>query len=203
MNGINEGIKQGDGSRDPKVQFDQVRAHGYGENSAQRTFRDYLLILRERMWLVIAVFLTVFLASLIYALTATKQYTSQASIEILARDPVVMKVQEVRATDLRGPEDLNTEVKILESSALIQKVVERLTTEESKRLLAPYEKDGSSDPVLPDAGRHDPPASGWVSARGSAQARRPGLTPVRRAAPWPGAGGFPGPGAPRPRPPAG
>src|ERR1700729_3523211 len=30
-----------------------------------------------------------------------------------------------------------------------------------------------------------------------------GLRPGRRAAPWPGAGGFPDPGAPRPRPPAG
>lgn len=129
---------------------DNIRALGYGETSAQRTFRDYLLILRERVWYVVVVFLAVFLASLIYTLTATKLYTSGATIEILARDPVVMKVQEVRATDLHGPEDLNTEVKILESSSLVQKVAERLTPAESKALTAPYIKDSSGDVVVPE-----------------------------------------------------
>jgi polysaccharide biosynthesis transport protein len=129
---------------------DNIRALGYGETAAQRTFRDYVLILRERIWYVVVVFLAMFLASLIYTLTATKLYTSGATIEILARDPVVMKVQEVRATDLHGPEDLNTEVKILESSTLIQKVVERLTPAESKALMLPFEKDSSGDPIVPD-----------------------------------------------------
>src|SRR5208283_1023263 len=129
---------------------DSIRAYGYGETVAQRTLRDYILILRERIWYVVVVFLAVFLASLIYTLTATKRYTSAATIEVLARDPVVMKVQEVRASDLHGPEDLNTEVKILESSSLVQKVAERLTAAESKALTAPFEKDSSGDPVVPE-----------------------------------------------------
>jgi capsular exopolysaccharide synthesis family protein len=130
---------------------DNIRALGYGETAAQRTFRDYLLILRERMWFVVVVFLAVFLACLIYTLTATKLYTSTASIEILARDPVVMKVQEVRATDLHGPEDLNTEVKILESESLVQQVAAGLSTDEAKKLMTPYEKDGSADSVVPES----------------------------------------------------
>ena len=130
--------------------MDNIQALGYGETAAQRTLRDYLLILRERVWYVVVVALAVFLASLIYTLTATKQYTSSATIEILARDPVVMKVQEVRDSDLHGPEDLNTEVKILESSSLVQKVAERLTAAESKALTAPYEKDSSGEPVVPE-----------------------------------------------------
>jgi polysaccharide biosynthesis transport protein len=130
---------------------DNIRALGYGETAAQRTFRDYLLILRERMWFVVVVFLAVFLACLVYTLTATKLYTSTASIEILARDPVVMKVQEVRATDLRGPEDLNTEVKILESESLVQQVAAGLSTDEAKKLMTPYEKDGSADNVIPES----------------------------------------------------
>jgi succinoglycan biosynthesis transport protein ExoP len=84
-------------------------------------------------------------------MTATKRYTSAATIEILARDPVVMKVQEVRASDLHGPEDLNTEVKILESSALVQMVAERLTTgREQGAHGLPYEKDSSGEPVMPE-----------------------------------------------------
>ena len=129
---------------------DNIRALGYGETAAQRTFRDYLLILRERIWYVVVLSLAVFLASLIYTLTTTKRYTSAATIEILARDPVVMKVQEVRASDLHGPEDLNTEVKILESASLVQKVAERLTAAESKALTLPFEKDTSGDPIIPE-----------------------------------------------------
>src|SRR5271165_5557110 len=136
----------------PGGRVDNIQALGYGETAAQRTLRDYVLILRERVWYVVVVALAVFLASLIYALTATKKYTSSATIEILARDPVVMKVQEVRASDLRGPEDLNTEVKILESSSLVQKIAERLTAAESKALTAPYEKDASAgDPIVPES----------------------------------------------------
>jgi capsular exopolysaccharide synthesis family protein len=130
---------------------DNIHALGYGESAAQRTLRDYMLILRERVWYVVVVFLAVFLASLIYTLTATKVYTSAATIEILARDPVVMKVMEVRSSDLRGPEDLNTEVKVLESSSLVQKIAERLTPAEIKALTAPYEKDSSGESAVPES----------------------------------------------------
>jgi capsular exopolysaccharide synthesis family protein len=128
---------------------DAVRALGYGESAMQRNLRDYLLIVRERIWYVVIVFLAVFLAGLVYTLSATKLYTAAASIEILARDPVVMKVQEVRDSDLRGPEDLNTQVKILESGTIVQKVAERLSADETKALMAPYEK-GGGDPMVPE-----------------------------------------------------
>jgi capsular exopolysaccharide synthesis family protein len=129
---------------------DGMGAVGYGDSPVQRTMRDYLMILRERIWYVVAVFLAVFLASLVYTLSTTKLYTAAASIEILRHDPVVMKVQEVRDSELRGPEDLNTFVKFLESATLVQKVAERLTVEERKALMAPYENSRSGDPMLPE-----------------------------------------------------
>jgi len=129
---------------------DGMGAVGYGDSPVQRTLRDYLMILRERIWYVVAVFLAVFLASLVYTLSTTKLYTAAASIEILRHDPVVMKVQEVRDSGLQGPEDLNTFVKFLESATLIQKVAERLTGEERKALMAPYENNHSGDVLLPE-----------------------------------------------------
>jgi len=129
---------------------DGMGAVGYGDTPVQRTLRDYLMILRERIWYVVAVFLAVFLASLVYTLSTTKLYTAASSIEILRHDPVVMKVQEVRDSELRGPEDLNTFVKFLESATLIQKVTERLSGEERKALMAPYENSRSGDPMLPE-----------------------------------------------------
>jgi capsular exopolysaccharide synthesis family protein len=129
---------------------DSMGAVGYGDTPVQRTMRDYLMILRERIWYVVIVFLAVFLASLVYTLSTTKLYTAAASIEILRHDPVVMKVQEVRDSELRGPEDLNTFVKFLESATLVQKVAERLTSDERKALMAPYENSRSGDPMLPE-----------------------------------------------------
>lgn len=126
-------------------------SYGYGEpdNAPHRNFRDYLLILRERMWYVIVVFLVVFTATMVYTFSRTKQYTSGATIEIMRRDAVVMKVEEVRDTELRGPEDLNTQVRLLESMAIVEKVSERLVGADAKAFMAPYDKGGSGDPITP------------------------------------------------------
>ena len=121
----------------------------YGENATRADFQAYLLVLKERKWLVVAAFLAVFLATLVYTLSATKLYTATGSIEILARDPVVMKVEEVRDTDLRGPEDLETQIKILESATIVHMVAEHLTADETRALLKPYQK-GGDDPVSPE-----------------------------------------------------
>jgi capsular exopolysaccharide synthesis family protein len=135
---------------------DSAYGYGYGatdagdpENAPHRNFRDYLLILRERMWYVIVVFLVVFSATVVYTFSRTKQYTAGATIEIMRRDAVVMKVEEVRDTELRGPEDLNTQVKLLESQAIIGKVAERLVGDEAKAFMRPYDKGGSGDPITP------------------------------------------------------
>jgi polysaccharide biosynthesis transport protein len=119
------------------------------ENAIQRNLRDYVVILRERIWYILAVFLILFLAALFYTLKQTKLYTAAASIEILPREAVVMQVQEVRDSDLRGPEDLATQVKIMESGAIVQRVVARLTPEETRSLMAPYLDGGNDDPISP------------------------------------------------------
>lgn len=124
--------------------------YGYGaEGSPQRTFRDYLLILRERMWYVLVVFLVVVTATAVYTFSRTKQYTAVATVEIMRRDARVMQVEEVRDSELRGPEDLNTQVKLLESWAIIEKVAERLVGDDAKAFMAPYDKGGSGDPISP------------------------------------------------------
>jgi polysaccharide biosynthesis transport protein len=127
-----------------------ARTVGIGDGVVQRGFRDYVLILRERIWYIVIVFLSVFLASLVYTLSSTKVYTAASTIEVLARDPVVMKVQEVRDSDLRGPEDLNTQVKILESSAIVQMVAAGLSPDDTKALMAPYDRGDSTESVVPE-----------------------------------------------------
>ena len=116
--------------------------YGYGEggNGVQRSFQDYLLILRERIWYIIVVFLVVFSSSLVYTLSLTKIYQSTATVQIFRRDPTVMQVQQVVDNDIRGAEDLNTQLKVMESQTIIQKVAERITGEDRAAFLAPYEK---------------------------------------------------------------
>lgn len=128
-------------------------ASGYGyedtTSQAQRTIKDYLLILRERIWYVVVVFLVIFSSVLVYTFSRTKMYESVASVQVFRSGPTVMQVQAVMDNDIRSAEDLNTQVKILESAVIIQYVADRLTGDDLRRFMAPYEKGDSSDPILP------------------------------------------------------
>lgn len=116
---------------------------GYGDGGAtqsqmHRSLQDYLLILRERVWYIVLVFALVFSAAAIYTFTRTPQYTSVASVQVLRRDPVVMQVQGVVDNEIRSAEDLNTQVKVLESLKIVDRVAARLTGADLDRFLAPY-----------------------------------------------------------------
>ena len=123
---------------------------GHGDNQMQRSMQDYLLILRERAWYIVLVFTLVFSAATIFTFTRTPQFQSVASVQLLRNGPVVMQVQEVVNNDIRSAEDLNTQVKVLESFAIVQRVSDRLTGEDLKAFMAPYQKEqGSGPPVSP------------------------------------------------------
>ncbi len=117
--------------------------YGYGESSGSsghRTIQDYLLILRERVWYIVVVFLVVFSSALVYTLSAPKIYQATASVQIFRRDPTVMQVQQVMDTEMRGAEDINTQIKVIESGAIITRVASRLTGSDLAAFLAPYDK---------------------------------------------------------------
>lgn len=122
-----------------------------GDTQMQRSMQDYVLILRERVWYIVLVFALVFSAAAIYTFTRVPLFQSVASVQVLRGDPVVMQVQAVVNNDIRSAEDLNTQVKVLESFAIVQRVSERLTGEDLKSFLAPYQKEGGADPVNPAA----------------------------------------------------
>ena len=126
-------------------------AVGYGgENSVQRGFRDYVLILRERIWYIIVVFLVIFSSALVYTLSQTKMYQANASVQIFRNDPTIMKgVVDVVQNNVSNTEDLNTVVEVLKSAAIIQKVSERITGDDLRQFMAPYEKGKGGDPVTP------------------------------------------------------
>jgi len=113
---------------------------GYGEGTVQKTFRDYFLILRERIWYVVVVFLLLFAAALVFTFTRTYLYESTATVEIFRRNPTVMQVQQIMDSEVRSAEDLNTQVNILKSASIIQQVADQLKGEDLTHFLAPYGK---------------------------------------------------------------
>jgi len=123
--------------------------YGYGESHAQRSLNDYLLILRERVWYVVVVFLVVFSSALVYTFSQTKVYESTASVQILRQDPRVMQTEAVVDTTVRSTEDLNTLVKVMESSLIIKRVSDRITGDDLRQFMAPYEKGRWGDPLTP------------------------------------------------------
>ncbi len=118
--------------------------YGYGEGGGgggvQRTFQDYLLILRERIWYIVVVFLVVFSSSLVYTLSEPKIYQATAMVQIFRRDPTVMQVQQVVDTNIQSAEDINTQIKVIESATMIQRVAERITGPDLAAFLAPYDR---------------------------------------------------------------
>ena len=128
----------------------QLPGHPYpitDDKPRPRGFHDYVLILRERLWLILVAFLVIFSSTLIYTLSQPKIYQARSLIQILRRDPAVLKVQAVTDNDVRTLEDLNTIVQILESGTIVQKVSDRLTGEKLTRFMAPYLKGGPADPL--------------------------------------------------------
>ncbi len=110
-----------------------------GEAGPQRTFKDYLFILRERIWYLLIVFFIVFLGSILYTFNKTKLYTAHATIELLRDDPSVMaSASNLEFNEIRTAEDLNTHISKLESITIIQGVEKRLQEEEIAKLMAPY-----------------------------------------------------------------
>jgi capsular exopolysaccharide synthesis family protein len=121
----------------------------YGSTVAQRNFQTYLLTLRERIWYIVVVFLAVFLSVLVWTLAKQKTYESAAKVQIFRHEAVVMKVQNVMNDEVTSAEDLNTQVKILESDAILLKVEEHLSGPSRDRLLLPYrDKNGEVPGVL-------------------------------------------------------
>jgi Mrp family chromosome partitioning ATPase len=117
--------------------------YGYGEGGggvAHRGFQDYLLILRERIWYVVVVFLVVFSSAVIYTLSQPKIYRSSTTVQLFRSGPNLVPGVKIMEDDIRGIEDLNTQIKVLESTRVIKRVADRIASDDLKSFLAPYEK---------------------------------------------------------------
>ena len=118
--------------------------YGYKESvhalaGPQRSFRDYLLMFRERIWYLIVALFIILLGSRLYSVTKTKMYTAAAKIQLLRDDPSPLQpLTELEPNKILSAEDLNTQIDILNSITIIKRVKDRLKADELEEFMAPY-----------------------------------------------------------------
>lgn len=135
----------------PYLKDDNSYYYGYGYNQAgygyggydagsHRTLKDYLLIFRERIWFFIPTLFLFLAGSILYTVNATPIYRAVTTVQVLRDDPSVLRTQEIESSEIRGAEDFNTQVKLLESRQIIELVEKRIQGDTRRQFLAPYEK---------------------------------------------------------------
>ncbi len=107
--------------------------------------RNTWLMVLERKWYALSVFVLCVLAASIYTALATPIYGGSASIQVLKHGTQILRGADVVESSVTTDTDFNTQIKVLESMAIVQSVASRLTPEELKLLLEPY-KSGSGAP---------------------------------------------------------
>ena len=131
---------------------------GYGDGGGgagpQRSFKDYLLMFRERIWYLIVTLFIIFSGSILYTFNKTKVYTAVSQVQLFRDDASALGAigqgTEMEQNQILSAEDLNTQISVMESLSIIKGVEQRLQDELRLRFMAPYENTLSlSGPLTP------------------------------------------------------
>jgi succinoglycan biosynthesis transport protein ExoP len=116
---------------------------GGGGSGPQRSFKDYLLMFRERIWYLIVTLFIVFSGSILYTFNKTKVYTAVSQVQLFRDDASALGAigqgSEMEQNQILSAEDLNTQISVMESLSIIKGVEQRLQDELRLRFMAPYE----------------------------------------------------------------
>ena len=88
--------------------------------------RDYLDIILRRKWLILTILALTFLSTMIFTLASTKIYEASAVIEVNQETPQVTKFEEVLASKVQAREFYETQVELISSRAMINRVIDKL-----------------------------------------------------------------------------
>ena len=127
---------------------------GGGGSGPQRSFKDYLLMFRERIWYLIVTLFIIFSGSILYTFNKTKVYTAVSQVQLFRDDASALGAigqgTEMEQNQILSAEDLNTQISVMESLSIIKGVEQRLQDELRLRFMAPYEDILSwSGPLTP------------------------------------------------------
>jgi len=132
--------------------------YGYGGNQAggeptqSRNIRDYLVILRERIWYLLLTFFVIFGAFILYLVNATAVYSATGSMQVLKAPSGVSTsiTGGVDSTQLVADStDFNTRIRLMETRDVAERVANMMTDDEKKAFLAPYKGNNPLAPETP------------------------------------------------------
>lgn len=120
---------------------------GYDMDQAsggQRTLRDYLMIVRERVWYLVLAIFVFGTGALLYNGSVDPEFKAQARFQVYrSRANVTGNIGGTNTDEkdrLLDDRDFNTKLASMRSIAIIQRVAKRLTQEQKNEALAPYQK---------------------------------------------------------------
>jgi len=119
-----------------------------GEPSQTRSIRDYLVILRERIWYLLLTFFVIFGAFVLYLVNATPEYVATASLRVFKSEvsPMDSGLKDP-TTEIVGPEEFNTRIRLMETRDIATAVAGRMSDEERNAFLLPFR---SNNPLQPE-----------------------------------------------------
>jgi len=127
-------------------------SHSAEMPNERRTLRDYIIMLRERLWIALPLAILVSVLIGYFQARATPLFQSQATMQIEKPEKIVTS-QEVVDMSVNSDVDLNTHLQVLNSARLRSKVMESFTPDEIKILQRPFLKNlqpGATPPPLSD-----------------------------------------------------
>ncbi len=98
--------------------------------------RHYLLMVFERKWYALAVFLVTLIATAVYTFRQTPIYSGVVTVQMLKRGAQVIRTPDMTEGMVASESDFNTQMRVLESLSMAQSVEARLTPEEIKLLVS-------------------------------------------------------------------
>ena len=117
-------------------------ADGGGGSGPQRSFKDYFLMFRERIWYLLVALFILFSGSILYTFNKTKVYTAVSQVQLFRDDASALGAftqgVEMEQNQILSAEDFNTQIIVLESLSIMQGVEQRLQDELRERFMAPY-----------------------------------------------------------------
>jgi len=117
------------------------------------SLRTYWLMVLERKWYALSVFLATVLAVVTYTLVSTPIYQAVTTVEILKHGAQIMRIADIVESSVTSDADFNTQIGILESRTIVDNVVKQLSPEELNQLTAPYQKQDLSPASIILGGR--------------------------------------------------
>lgn len=88
--------------------------------------RDYLDVVLRRKWLVLTFLVGVFVTTLVVSLSMKPVFKASGGLELSPQEAKVTKFEDVVATQLQTREFIQTQVKLLQSVSLADRVIEKL-----------------------------------------------------------------------------